>query len=420
MNEQFLYYIWQYRLQGKKLRITTGEEIEIIKPGYRNQDAGPDFVEALLRITPETWAGNIEIHLKTSDWFKHNHTGDPNYSSLILHVVFENDLPGHEPTACPTLELKQYNEPELWQRYQSFLLSQSWIPCGEGFKNAFPIVVHSMLERALMERLERKVADIQRLLQVTHNNIAESFYIAMARAFGLKANAQAFEILARTTPLNLLARYAHSLFQTESLLFGQAKLLSKHQVDEYHDKLYNEYLFLKEKHQLIASAHISWKFMRMHPQSFPTLRIAQFAALIHHSSGLLQKLMNSPDVEEMQAVLACRASDYWDNHYRFGELSPPQTKEAGKDFIRNVIINAVIPFKWIDSQLRGDAKGPEKAMELLYQLPPENNSIVRGWKKLGFAAKDAYESQALIELKNRYCSFKRCLECKIGHSLLNR
>lgn len=419
MNEQFLYYIWQYRLQGKKLIATTGEEIEILKPGYRNTDAGPDFTEAMLRTGTEVWAGNIEIHLKTSDWYKHHHEHNRQYSNLILHVVYENDLPGREPTTCPTLELKPYIDTQLWLVYQGFLLSQNWIPCAAAFNNVFPVVVHSMLERVMMERMERKVAEIQRLLNVTRNNLHESFYIAMARSFGQKTNAQPFEILARTTPLSILARYSHSLFQVEALLFGQAGLLSDKPVDEYHDRLFKEYHFLKEKHHLVAALHIPWKYMRMHPRGFPTLRIAQFAALIHHSSGLLQKLMNSRHVEEMQQMLACRASEYWNNHYRFGEISTMRPKTAGNDLINNIIINAVVPFKWIDARLRGDENGPEQALELLNHLPPENNAIIRGWEQLGYKARDAFVSQALLELKNRYCGLRRCLDCKIGHSLLN-
>lgn len=419
MNEPFLYYIWQYRMQGRRVESTRGEELEIVKPGYRNTDAGPDFIEAMVRMGDELWAGSIEIHLRTSDWFRHHHQNDRQYAGLILHVVYENDLPEREPTSCPTLELKNFIEPHLWQVYQGFLLSKQWIPCGEGFQRVFPVVVHSMLERAMIERMERKVGEIQRLLQVTQNNLHESFYIAMARAFGQKTNAQAFEILARTTPLHIVARYAHSLFQTEALLFGQAGMLSEHPLDEYHDSLYREYMYLKEKHHLVAALHIPWKFMRLRPQGFPTLRIAQLADLLHRSSGLLQKLMHCHDAAEMKQLLTCQASAYWDTHYRFGETAPAHPKRAGEDFLHHLIINAVVPFQWIDARMRGDEKGPEQALELLYGLPPENNTIVRGWQQMGYKARDAFSSQALLELKNRYCSLKRCLDCKIGHSLLN-
>lgn len=418
MNEQFLYYIWQYHLRGKTLASIAGEKIEIIKPGYRNNDAGPDFTEAMVKVGTEVWAGNIEIHLKTTDWYKHHHESDQQYSSLILHVVYENDLPGREPTSCPTLALKPYIDTRLWQVYQGFLLSQDWIPCARGFNKVFPVVVYSMLERAMIERMERKVGDIQHLLNITRNNLHECFYIALARAFGQKTNAQAFEILARTTPIYILARYSHSIFQIEALLFGQSGLISEKHVDEYHDGLYEEYKFLKEKHHLVAALHIPWKFMRMHPQGFPTVRLAQFAALIHQSSGLLQKLLNSHDVQEMQKMLSCQASDYWKTHFRFGETSAPRAKSAGNDFINNIIINAVIPFKWIDARMRGNELGSEQAMRLLYQLPPENNAIIRGWAKLGYNASDAFASQSLLELKNRYCTLRRCLDCKIGHSLL--
>lgn len=419
MNEAFLYYIWQYRLQGKRVQSTRGEELEIMKPGYRNPDAGPDYTEAMVRIGDEVWAGNIEIHLRTSDWFRHHHQNDRQYAGLILHVVYENDLPQSEPTSCPTLELKNHIEPSLWQAYQGFLLSKQWIPCGDGFRRVFPVVVHSMLERVMIERIERKVGEIQRLLQVTQNNLHESFYIALARAFGQKVNAQAFEILARTTPLHIIARYAHSLLQIEALLFGQAGMLSEQVVDDYHDNLFREYVYLKEKHHLIAALHIPWKFMRLRPYAFPSLRIAQLADLLHRSSGLLQKLLYCYNIDELKHMLSCQASGYWDTHYRLGETAPAQVKKAGEDFLNHLIINAIIPFQWIDARLRGDEKGPDRALELLYGLPPENNSIVRGWQQMGFKARDAFTSQALLELKNRYCSLKRCLNCKIGHSLLN-
>jgi hypothetical protein len=419
MNEEFLYYIWKHRLLKGNLRSITGEPLEVVSPGIRNHDAGPDFAEAIMRTATETWAGNVEIHVRTSDWYRHHHDADSGYSNLILHVVFENDLPGKEPSGFPTLEIHPYVPPHLLEHYRKFLMSSDWIPCAADLDEVPRLMVHSMLERAFAQRLERKGDEIRRLTGLNRNNLAEAFYFVLARNFGQKANSHAFEALARSLPLTILARHADNLFQIEALLFGQAGLLSD-VADDYQFRLNKEHLFLAKKYGLRPVAAHLWKFMRLRPSGFPTLRIAQFAGLIHQSSGLMSKLLECESAVQMEALLQTVASGYWDNHYRFGEPSPGKPKRAGLDFIHSLIINTVVPFVYLKAGYGGEDGGAARAEEILTGLPPENNVIIRGWSLLGLKPADAFESQALTELKNRFCSLKQCLHCRIGHVLLNR
>jgi len=419
MTESFVHYLWKNNLLKPELQTTSGQPITIIQPGIHNEDAGPDFIQAIIKIEDEIWAGNVEIHLHTSDWYKHGHEKDKAYQNIILHAVFENDLSGQEPKEFPTLELKPFTDPCLWNRYQTFLMSKDWIPCARNFHEAFPLTTHSMLEISLVMRLERKIEEISKIVTLNKNNLSEAFYIILTRNFGLKANIQPFELLARSLPLNLLAKHKGNLFQIEALMFGQAGMLAEAS-DDYQRKLKEEFHFLKNKYYLTPIPVYLWKFLRMRPASFPTIRIAQLAALINTSSHLLSKLSECNSLIEMEELLACRASNYWDTHYRFGEISAVRPKNAGKDFIHSIIINSVIPFIQIQAVYTGKSGHQKHIENLLSDLPPENNQILRGWETLGYKAKDAFESQALIELKTHYCNLKRCLDCRIGHSLLTQ
>ena len=419
MTEEFLYYVWKQRLYSLPLFTAEGEKVEVIYPGERNPDEGPDFVECRIRRGTETWAGNLEIHTKTSDWYKHHHDTHPLYRHLILHVVFYNDLEGKEPGDFPTVELKNHIPEELIFRYQRILQSKDWIPCAREVQTIPPIVWHSMFEMALARRYERKISEISRITSLNHNHIAQAFYLVLAKSFGQVVNGHAFELLARSLPLNILARHSGNLLQVEALLFGQAGMLEG-QGDQYFSQLKHEYKFLRGKYNLQPVSGSLWKFMRLRPANFPTLRISQFADLIHRSSGLLSKLTECNHAEEMENLLLCRASEYWDSHYRFGEAAKTQPRIAGKDFIRSLIINAVLPFVSLKESLMEGNRSMEKLEKLLSELPPENNTVLRGWAKLGILASDAFESQALIEMKNRFCNLRKCLNCRIGHHILNK
>lgn len=419
MNEEFLYYIWKHRLLKGNLQSVTGIAIEVITPGIRNTDAGPDFAEAIIKTPTETWAGNVEIHMRTSDWYRHHHDTDTGYSNIILHVVFENDLPGKEPQGFPTLEIHPFVPVYLMDHYRKYLISTDWVPCARDLNQVPRLTIQSMLERAFAQRLERKGEEVRRLTGLNRNNLAEAFYIVLARNFGQKANSHSFEALARSLPVNILARHADNLFQLEALFFGQAGMLDE-ETDDYQYRLKREYHFLAKKYGLRPVAAHLWKFLRLRPSGFPTLRIAQFARLIHQSSGLMSKLLECEYAADMETLLQTEASGYWDNHYRFGDLRPGKPKRAGLDFIHSLIINTVVPFVYLKAAYGGSDSGADRAEKILTGLPPENNAITRGWAMLGLNPADAFESQALTELKNKFCSLKQCLHCRIGHTLLNR
>jgi hypothetical protein len=421
MNEQFISYLWRNKLLYFPLTTDQGEEVQIVTVGEHNPDAGPDFSNARIKIGNELWAGNVEIHVKASDWLRHNHIDNENYNRIILHVVYENDLKENPlPGYFPTLEIKDCFDPSLYFRYESFMYSTSWIPCATSFPRANPISVSSMAERCIIERIERKSAEIEQIIAFKLNNWEESFYIVLARSFGLKVNVQPFEMLARSLPLTLLTRHHDHLYQLEALLFGQSGLLAREPRDEYEYDLIKEYHFLQKKYGLVPlSGHI-WKFMRLRPPSFPTIRIAQFADLIHHSVRLFSKIMECEHVDDIRQLLHCQASGYWDRRYQFGTVSGNTPKIPGEDFYNLLIINTVIPFLFLMGKARDNNSLKEKSIGFLEMVKPERNAITRNWERLDVQINDAFSSQAYIELKTKYCDLKRCLDCRIGHSILGR
>lgn len=423
MNEDFLHYIWKYRLfESKKLETTSGESLEIIKPGEHNTDGGPDFHNARIKIDKTLWAGNIEIHINASDWVKHGHQNDNAYDNIILHVVHSNDIEikRKNKEIIPTLELKELIPLNVFRRYKNMMNSKQWIPCQKLIKQAESIVINSWLERILIEKLENKTEFIIRLLEQTKNNWEQSFYICLARNFGFKLNAEAFELLARSTPLSVIGKHKNSLFQIESIYFGQAGLLNNSPKEEYATSLLHEFKLLKQKFGLSPiPAHI-WKFLRLQPSGFPTLRIAQFSSLMHKTSHLFSKILETTKINELENLFQCSCSEYWDTHYVFGKESPKRLKNMGKTAIENIIINTIVPFLFIYGEHTKEEKYKERAIRFLEQLDGEKNAIITQWKLMEMPVKTAANTQALIELKNNYCNKKKCLNCALGSHLLNR
>jgi hypothetical protein len=422
MTEEFLHYIWQYRLYTPNLALPSGEQVEVIHPGTHNTDAGPDFFNARIRIGETIWAGNIEIHVLSSDWKRHNHQQDKSYDTVIMHVVWHDDMPviRSDGSAIPTLELDgSYNEGS-WKKYLHFMASKHWIPCESTIFTVDPFVRNAWIDRVLIERLERKAQQVQQLLSLTNNDWAQTFYRLLARNMGFKLNNQAFEMLAQSLPFQYLAKHADDLFQVEAMVFGQAGLLQNSFSDEYPLKLKKEYEFLKKKFNLIPiDAHL-WRFMRLHPGNFPTLRLAQFASIIHHSSFIIGELFSSNDVHTYRRLFGAQASDYWNTHYTFGRQSEPKKKSLGQSSADLLIINLVAPMLVANGQWKKDTALIEKAVDLLMQLKPENNAITRKWAGIGIPAENAATSQALIELKTVYCENKKCLSCSVGIQLLKQ
>lgn len=422
MPEEFLQYIWENRLFfSERLTTTTGERLEIINPGKRNSDAGPDFFNAKVKIEKTTWAGNIEIHSKASDWNKHRHQHDKAYDNVVLHVVenADNEITRTNGELIPTLEL-QYPA-QLAQNYRDLLEAKTWIPCADHFYKTDPIVLQLGFNRLMIERLENKTKEILLRLEQNNNNWNETFYQMLARMFGFKVNAIPFELLAKSLPAGILGKHNNNLFQLEALLFGNAGLLNSQLLgDDYFLQLREEYSFLYKKYKLKPIGGHLWKFLRLRPVNFPTVRIAQLAALLNGTEFLFSKILDAKTIDSLKKLFKVKASAYWDLHYNFNRQSKRKViKELGDSSVQVLIINVVIPFLFVYGEKQNKNELKNRALDFLERLPPESNSIIAQWAKLGIQARSAFESQALLQLKNCYCETKKCLNCHIGVKLVS-
>ena len=431
MTEEFLWHIWKFRLfDNNNLKTVSGEEIKILKVGEHNTDSGPDFFNARIKIGSVEWAGNVEVHTHASDWRKHKHTTDKAYDNIILHVVHEVDdkLFRKSGEEIPTLELKERIPKEVYGKYLQFKSSKDWIPCEKQISSVDKFTLNNWLDRLLVERLERKSKTILDSLKQNKNNWEETFYQMLARNFGQKINSEPFELLAKSLAVSVLGKHKNSLLQIETLLFGTAGMLEKDFKDDYPNQLKKEFRFLKSKFKLKPIDSSLWKFMRLHPPNFPTIRISQFANLIYKSSHLFSKILEASSVKQIISLLDTETSEYWQTHYRFDKASPSpvgegfreraKKKKLGADSINTIIINTIVPFLFIYGKEKGQEKYCDNALLFLEKLQAENNSIISKWKSIGVPAKNSYETQALLQLKNEYCSKKRCLQCSVGNALL--
>lgn len=419
MKEEFLHFIWEHRLFNQlDLQTTEGEKLEIIAPGTLNSDSGPDFFNAKIRIGDTIWAGNIEIHQKSSHWYIHQHQTDGAYDNVILHVVEQNDKPAlHNNQPISTLEISYPND--LFINYEDLLRSKQWIACEEKIGKVDPFVIRFWYSSLMIERLQAKTGTIQALLQQNKNNWNETFYQLLARNFGMKTNAVPFELLAKSLPLSVLSKHKINLFQVEALLFGQSGLLNESLLgDDYFLSLRNEYSFLHKKYGLNGLEPHLWKFMRLRPVNFPTVRLAQMAMLIHHSSALFSQILEIDEITKLKKLFDISTSEYWETHYRFNKVSERITKNLGETFFYNLVINTIVPLLFVYGEQHLDQKLKDRALSFLEKLPPESNQIVRKWNDLGIESRTAFETQALIELKNCYCENKKCLHCQLGAKII--
>ncbi len=422
MREDFLHYLWEYRLLDSRLTTTDGEEIEVVFPGYHNGDAGPDFTEAKIRIGEVLWVGNVEIHIHTSDWFKHGHQQDENYDNIILHVVYRRDkeLRRSNGELIPQLEIAGKFDETLLMKYTYFLQNRHWIPCEKELVNIPRIHIHSWIDRLIVERMEQRAEEIEQRLSATQNNWEQAFYETMARSFGFHVNAQPFELLAQSLPLRIIAKQKDNKLQIEALLFGQAGMLEESFSDEYPRLLQNEYAFLQRKYKLIPLPAKIWKFARMRPGNFPTIRIAQFADLLFRSSHLFSKVLEIDNLKEIQQLLNVELSPYWRTHYVFDKSSVNRRKTMSKQSVNLLLINTIIPFLFYYGKVRGREELCRRALRFLEQMPGEKNAIVKRWETLGIPVLSALNTQALLHLKNNYCNRKKCLRCTWGVHLLKK
>ncbi len=421
--EDFLHYVWKFRLFDRiGLQTNDGEELEILSAGMHNSDSGPDFHNARIRIGETIWAGNVEVHLSSSDWQKHGHTTDNAYDNVILHVVYRDDEPliltnGRH---VPTLELQNRIPADLYSRYHTLIFgNQTVIPCEANIGSVDHITLYNWLTRVLVERLEKRSAAVITALNKNRGDWEETFYQFLAANFGFKTNALPFELLAKSLPQVILAKHKNNPLQIEALLFGQAGFLKDDMVDEYPQKLKKEYEFLQKKYQLVPVENHLWKFMRMRPPNFPTIRLAQFAALVVQSNHLFSKLLEIKDVKGLRHLFTeIKVNPYWENHYRFDVESAPSSKNLGQASIDVLLLNTLALFLFSYGKHNQIQHYINRSLKLLEYLPNENNKIVADFANLGVKIKTAFESQALLELKNNYCNYKKCLHCGVGNKIL--
>jgi hypothetical protein len=419
MKESILHYIWQQKLfTAHNLETTEGEAVEIIDVGKFNTDAGPDFFNSKIRIGTTVWAGNVEVHTRSTDWNRHGHHTDKAFDNVILHVVSlsDGDVFRTNGEKIPQLVLKYPNQIET--NYNQLLHEQKWIPCADKISSVPSIFIQSWKNALLTERLEQKMEAIQQLLNENNQHWEEAFYITLARNFGFGTNSQAFENLAKSLPLSVLGKNKDQLILLEALLFGQAGLLTDNNEDEYNIRLNREYEFLSSKFSLEPINPVQWKLLRLRPDNFPHIRIAQFASLIHHSSKLFSKIIENPELENLRKLFECEPSEYWKNHYLFQTQSASKSKKLGIQSINGILINTVVPFLFCYAYQKNNQDLKDKAVQLLEQIPTERNAIIAGWQNLGLKSESAFDTQALIHLKKQYCDEKKCLRCRIGHKVL--
>jgi len=423
MNEDFLHYVWLYKMFSKVDFKTTGNEhLSIIKSGLHNKNAGPDFLNAQLKIDGQTWIGNVEIHLKASDWYMHNHEKDLNYDAVILHVVWENDvaiyMKNNKP--IPTLVLKNFIDETVLNKYKNlFLAPTTWLPCKNAISTVDKFIFNNWKERLFFDRLERKSEEINTLLQQENNNFEAVLFQLLIKNFGLKVHGNSFLRLAQSVDYSVIKKLSFHTNQLAALLFGQAGFLEEETEDKYQKELRKEYDYLKHKFKLNHIPKNEFSFFRMRPNNFPTIRIAQLVALFHKHQNLFSKLIAIDNLEEFYEIFTVVVNPFWQTHYNFDSISKKSSKKITTSFIDLLIINTIIPLKFLFQKSRGEVH-EEFFLVLLKKMKPEKNSIISKFSEIGVSSKNAFDTQTLLELKNNYCAPKRCLECAIGNIILKR
>ncbi|GAB3928289.1 DUF2851 family protein [Larkinella terrae] len=424
MSEDFIYFLWQFQyFRTTDLRTVEGETVRVIHPGFRNPDAGPDFTQARLFIGEVEWAGTIEAHIRASDWLLHRHQFDRAYDNVILHIVWDKDpifLKRSDGSVIPTLCLSEWADVTLLHRYQALLAESGAIPCAGRVAAVEPFRRTAMFDMTLLQRLERKASGVMTLFHRADQDWEETTYQLLATAFGFQVNAEPFGQLSRQVPLKVLHKHRDNPLQLEALLFGTAGLLTSEEPDEYETILLREYRFLATKYQLTDRKlpAYSWKWSKLRPANFPTLRLAQFVKLLTSANSIFSYLIETGDSAVLLRYLQVTPTAYWQAHYRFGKSSEKVLATLGQTAAENLIINAVVPLLTAYSHHRDLPEYRDRAVDLLEQLAAENNRVTRIWQQLKIPIRTAFDSQASIELYRNYCQMKKCLSCQIGVSLV--
>lgn len=423
MDELFLHFLWKYQKFIKlPLLLDSGEEVVILNPGKHNHNSGPDFSEAKIIIGKIEWSGSVEIHFNASDWYHHKHEIDPAYQNVILHVVWKKDknINYTSGVEIPTLILSDFVDPLLEQEYKSYINQPSTIRCEPFLPKIPPIQQTAMLDYALADRLEAKSKSVLEILLETKNDWDQTVYKLLGRNFGFSINKESFERLTSLLPYKVLAKHLNHPEQVLALVFGVAGFLEE-PIDEYQINLKNEFEFLRKKYKITTTlTRFQWKFSKLRPANFPTVRLAQFAYLLTSKKRLFSFFIDQPDIKGLESTLDIKPTKYWEVHYDFGKKLERGSNRFGAFSIENVIINTVVPLLAAYSKSIGEEKYIEHAVDLLTQLKSEKNNITKQWDALGFKNDSAFDSQALIQQYNQFCLKKRCLHCNIGIAILHR
>ena len=419
--EHLLHYVWKHKIFPlKELKTVSGQLLDVIDTGLANRDSGPDFFNAKIKLDGVLWVGNVEIHTASSDWMKHGHHTDSAYDNVVLHVVtrIDADVYRSNGEAVPQLQLECPDH--IYENYQELIATDSYPPCYRIIPSLSSLMVHSWMSALQMERFEQKTAQLAERLKFCNNQREDAFFMTLARNFGFGLNGDAFETWAKHIPLRAVDKHRDSLFQIEALFFGQAGILSDRDGDEYYLKLKHEYEYLAHKFDLKPMDVTRWRFLRLRPNNFPHIRIAQLACLYHRSYGLFSLLMEKGTLKEIRDVLRGGTSEYWISHYTFGGSSSLRPKTLSNSSLDLLIINTVVTFLYAYGIHKGKEELCMRATSFLEDLKPENNYIIRMWSECGLKVAHAGDSQALIQLKKEYCDKKKCLYCRIGYEYLKR
>lgn len=419
--EQLLHYVWKHKIFPlKELKTTTGQQVEVIDTGLANTDAGPDFFNAKLKLDSVLWIGNIEIHERSSDWFKHGHHADAGYNSVILHIASEIDTEISRSNGERIPQIQLICPEAVRTNYKELLETDSYPPCYRIIPSLPPFTAHSWMTALQMERFEQKATLLNERLKRCQGNWEDAFFITLARNFGFGLNGDAFETWAHRLPFRAVDKHRNDLFQIEAIFFGQAGILEDSDGDGYYLRLKKEYTYLQHKFGLIPMDASLWRFLRLRPANFPHIRIAQLACLYHRAYGLLSRIMETETLQGVRDILKGGTSEYWLTHYTFGGSSPSRPKTLSNTSLDLLIINTVVTFLYAYGLHKGNRVLCARAGSFLEELKAENNYITRMWEQCGMKASNAADSQALIQLKKEYCDKKKCLYCRIGYEYLKR
>ena len=418
MTEDFLYYIWQFKLFQNPLKTLQGEEVYVENPGYRNVNAGPDFLNARIKMGDVSWHGNVEIHVKTSDWHLHGHDYDPSYQKLILHLVYHHDI-DKVPHDCPLVALDGSISEDLIENFKYLHQQNQFIPCENLFHRVDDFTKLNFVESLYVQRLAEKSKLLEQRWLILKGDWEALLFEQISSVFGLKINANAFEILAKSFPFKILQQINSKNENLEAFLFGQAGFLEDIK-DDYQAQLRSDYQFLKHKYNTQSIENHLFKFLRLRPANFPTLRLAQLANLYQNESKLFTTILNSNTLDSLNLIFTkTKASDYWDQHYNFAKFSKKtNVKTLTQERINLIILNTIVPIRFFHAMQYG-TDNVEDLLSLVRSIKPEQNSIIKNYKKIGANISNALEGQAYLELKKKYCDQKKCLDCRIGCKIIN-